>query len=322
MKLNLKSLLLSCLILFTWSAGSARAQEVQGDDNSTPDPELQKILDGFKSVKPTPADATTAQQKVKNEAINPEADACAYTYTSGSGISYLQFCVTVNGNIVEFQSPLSVEQIKQGGGSREGYGICDLTDGDLAYYDYADGGASTNWNPPTLVTHNANLVKIQRTTSDGLWTLTQTISNAPGTNPAAKVAMQLKNNSSTSKEAFLFRYADVEPGNAANSDTKFVESFDGTTNAAWGWVPGDNDVSSAPSYGLMFQRVGNPAPPTTPYSIDGYGRNIASGPNPCNPSAGYASPINGIDGSIVYIWILQGINKNQTITVNGRYFAF
>jgi hypothetical protein len=318
-KLNFKPLFLGCLILFTLFAGSARAQEAQEDDASTPDPELQKILDGFRSVKPAPGDAS-AQQQIKSEVINPETSTCAYTYTSGSGISYLQFCVTVNGNIVEFQSPLGVEQIRQGT-IQEGYGVCDLTDGDLAYYDYA-GGGSSGWNAPVLITHNTSLVKIQRTTSDGLWVLTQTISNAPGTNPAAKVSMQLKNNSSTPKEAFLFRYADVEPGNAANADTKFTESFDSTTNAAWGWVPSDNDVASAPPYGLVFQRVGNPAPPTVPYAIDGYGRNTSSGPNPCNPSAGYTSPITGIDGSIVYIWILQNINKEQTVTVNGKYFAF
>jgi len=319
-KLNLKSLFLSCLILFTLFAGSARAQEAQEEDNSTPDPELQKMLDGFKSVKPAPAAAST-QQQVKGETVNPETSACTYTFTSGTGISYLQYCVTVNGNIVEFQSPVGVEQIKQGT-VVEGYGVCDITDGDLAYYDYADGGASGNWNAPVLMTHSATEVKIQRTTSDGLWTLIQTITNLPGGNPAAKVTMGLKNNSTTPKQAFLFRYADIDPGNAAGADTNFKESFDATANAAWGWVPGANDVSSAPSYGLMFQRVGNPAPASVPFAIDGYGRNTNTVPAPCNPSAGYTSPINGIDGSIVYLWVLQNIAREQTVTVNGKYFAF
>jgi hypothetical protein len=114
----------------------------------------------------------------------------------------------------------------------------------------------------------------------------------------------------------------VDPGNAAGDDTNFKESFDSTGNAAWGWVPGGNDLSNAPSYGLMFQRVGNPTPASVPYAIDGYGRNTNTPPAACNPSAGYTSPITDTDGSIVYLWTLENITKEETVTVNGKYFAF
>jgi hypothetical protein len=324
-KLNSRIIALACLAVFMMFAGSAFAQE--DESASTPDPRLQKILDGFRSAKPssdTASDARASQQQAKSEAVTPETSTCAYTFTSGTGTTYLQFCVTVNGNIVEFQSPAGVEQIRQGI-IAEGYGICDLTGGDLAYWDYADGGASTNWGSPVLISHTANMVKISRTTSDGLWVLTQTITNSPGPNPSAKVLMQLKNNSGTPKEAFLFRYADVDPGEAAGEDTGadgFLESFDSSTNSAWGYVPGHGSESSAGSYGLMFQRVGNPVPASVPYAIDGYSQNVSSGPSPCNPSANFVSSLTNTDGSIVYIWILENLNKEQAVSVTGKYFSF
>jgi hypothetical protein len=320
-KPNFKSLFLGCFVLLALFAGSARAQEAQDDAVSNVDPKLQKALDDFKASKSGKGavPAARSSQQAKSEATS-EADTCAYTFTSGTGLTYLQWCATVNGNIVEFQSPQGVEQIRQGGFA-EGYGICDLTGGDVAYYDFADGGSS-GFGAPVLDTKNATLVKITRTTTDGLWTLIQTLSNSVGTNPAAKVTMQLKNNSSVTKEAFLFRWADVDPGNTSDTDTNFDESFDSTGTAAWGWVPSANDMSSAPSHGMMFQNSGNLTPPSVAYASDGYGLNTSSSPAPCNPSAGYTSPISDTDGAILYLWIPEDIKKNQTVTVNGKYFSF
>ncbi len=108
--------------------------------------------------------------------------------------------MTVNGNIAEFQSPSGVEQLSPGGSAAfEGYGICDVTNATTQYWDYAGDADSGNWNAPTTVTHTATMVKIERTTSDGAWTLTQTISIVPGTNPYAKMIMALKNNSAVTK---------------------------------------------------------------------------------------------------------------------------
>jgi hypothetical protein len=316
---------LGCFVLLVLFAGSARAQDAQDDEGTNVDPKLQKGLDDFKASKRGQGNAppaSSSQQQVRNEGVTSDTTTCAYTFTSGTGISYLQYCVTVNGNIVEFQSPVGVEQIDQGTVG-EGYGVCDLSTS-TGYYDFAGDGAS-GWGAPVLNTHNATLVKITRTTTDGLWTLIQTITNGPGGNPAVKINMQLKNNSSITKEAFLFRWADVDPGNAAGGDTEdnnFKESFDSTGTAAWGWVPGANDQSQAPSYGLMFQNTGNLTPTSVSYARDGYGLNTSSAPNPCNPSAGYTSPITDIDGAILYLWIPENIGKNQIVTVNGKYFYF
>jgi hypothetical protein len=313
---------LASLAVFMMFAGSAFAQD--DESASAPDPRLQKMLDGFRSAKPSNAAAAhRSQQQVKSDAITREGtDVCTYPFTSGSGTTYLQFCVTVNGNIVEFQSPAGVEQISQGG-YNEGYGICD-TSTNVGYYDYADMGDSDNWNSPVLISKTASMVKISRTTSDGLWVLTQTITNSPGPNPSAKVLMQLKNNSSQPKGALLMRYADVDPGNAAGTDMYpdgYLESFDSSLSSAWGYVPQNGSDSGAPSYGLMFQNVGNPVPASVPYGRQGLVQNFPDGPYPCDPSLGYAAPLANTDGSIVYLWAVV-LNKEQAVSVTGKYFSF
>jgi len=68
-------------------------------------------------------------------------------------------------------TPFNREHIAVGAAG-EGYGVCDNT-GAVAYFDYADYGDSGNWGAPTLVSQTATSVKIARTTSDGVWTLTQ-----------------------------------------------------------------------------------------------------------------------------------------------------
>jgi hypothetical protein len=67
-----------------------------------------------------------------NGGASPLATAsCAYNFSvAGPQNSFLKYCVTVNGNIVSFNSPNGYDQIAQGG-IAEGYGICDTIDGVL-----------------------------------------------------------------------------------------------------------------------------------------------------------------------------------------------
>src|ERR1700684_805517 len=75
--------------------------------------------------------------------VQSDATSCVYTFTSGSAKTYLKYCVTTNGNIASFQSPLGIEHIKSAISS-EGYGLCDGGAG-VEYYDWAGAGASGNW---------------------------------------------------------------------------------------------------------------------------------------------------------------------------------
>lgn len=100
MKIKIWAVPLACLAVFMMFAGSAPAQE---DNEAPPNPRLQKILDDFRSPSDSnrAASAGRTSQQQASEAVTTETSACAYTFTSGSGNSYLQYCVTVNGNIVE-----------------------------------------------------------------------------------------------------------------------------------------------------------------------------------------------------------------------------
>src|SRR5213594_1450398 len=101
--------------------------------------------------------------------------ACQSFYTSGSGSSYMKFCVTTNGNIAKFESPQGFTQMYA-----EGYGVCDNTIPSSGYWvDYYDHEytGSGNWATPVVVQPNGPNtfpLKIVRSSSDGLWTLTQT----------------------------------------------------------------------------------------------------------------------------------------------------
>jgi len=263
---------------------------------------------------------STTQQMHRSDASSPDATTgCTYKFTSGSGATYLQFCVSVNGNIVEFQSPEGVEQIDQGT-IAEGYGFCDQVP-ENGYYDYAyeDSG---NWGPPTKLSQTATSVKIERTTSDGIFTLTQTITSVSGDNPYAKILMSLKNNSAVTKGVAVYRFADSDPGNAAQTDVypDFVENGDGTNQSGFSYVPYSSAVS--PEYGLMLQKVG----PSTPASAsfppnEGFAQNVASGPGACDSFEFQTSPVTDKDDSIMYEWTFN-INKNQTVNMTSRYITF
>jgi hypothetical protein len=259
--------------------------------------------------------ASTASINDKVDAIALATATCTYPFTvAGNLNSYLSYCVTVNGNIVSLQSPKGFDQIAQGGAA-EGYGVCDLSN-NTAYYDWAylDSG---NWGAPTLVSNTATAVKIARTTTDGLWTLTQTISKVSGVQPYAKVTMALKNNTAITKDAYLVRYADVDPAAAPFTDTTFLESFDSSQYSAWGYAALNNPLGEG-SLGLMLEEIGQP---NVPYGFEGIAQNTSGGPNPCNPGGNYAGYQASVDGSVELFWILE-LGAQKTGTVNAKYEPF
>ena len=209
-------------------------------------------------------EAAPASQLQNNSAgaasLNPFATSiCSFTFTSGTKETFLKYCVTANGNITQFQSPLGFEHIALGDVS-EGYGICDGTS-NLQYDDYADAGATLNWNPAIVLSRSAISVVIARTTSDGVWTLTQTFTQLAG-NSSVDVAMNLKNNSTIDRLVFLLRFADVD---AAGT---FSNNLDGTTDSAFGW-----NSAGVNSFGLAMRNKAN-----TPFAHAGFAQNIPGGP--------------------------------------------
>jgi hypothetical protein len=172
---------------------------------------LVPAMQGQRMQKPDPA-AEEAALEAKKQYIglmSPDATTtCTYTFTSGTGNTYMKYCVTKNGNIVQFESPLGEEFIATAP-IGEGYAFCDYGSTNKEYFDYAGYGDSGNWNAPVTKSSGAHAVVISRETSDGHFTLTQTITQNTA-NSFVRVAMALKNNSTTLRHVGLLRYADVD----------------------------------------------------------------------------------------------------------------
>jgi hypothetical protein len=235
----------------------------------------------------------------------PETASCSFTFASGTGDTYLQYCVTANGNITQLQTPAGQELINRGITVGEGYGVCNESPA-TAYYDYAGWGDSGNWNAPQVLSHTATSVKIARTTSDGIWTLTQTITQDK-TTPAVKVTMALKNNTAATRKAYLVRYADVDAGGdwAANN-------FDSTANSAFGW---GSTTGNLDGWGLMLKNLG------ARWSyVNGFGQPSFQPPNPCAFAFNWIGLVTNTDGSIVLAYadnIAGGKTKTATMVYRG-----
>jgi hypothetical protein len=252
--------------------------------------------------------AATPNQKqsaaVQGATHSPAVSVCSFTFTSGTLDTFLKFCVTANGNITQFETPLGVEDVAIGDAS-EGYGICDFTS-NTEYFDYADAGASTNWGPSSVVQQTSKSIKIARTSSDGVWTLTQTINQIAGNLPSAQVVMALKNNTATDRSVRLMRFVDVD------ADGNFNNELDATNKAAFGW----NSFGLQNAYGLVLFNVGK-----SPFDHAGFVQNIAGGPAPCNPFA-FASltTLTNTDGSLVHLYnidVPKGMTKTVTVGYKG-----
>jgi hypothetical protein len=216
----------------------------------------------------------------------PATDTCSYSFTSGANNTFLQYCVTENGNILQVVTPSGQAQITNST-EGEGYSVCDVTGGNIAYSDYGLVGTTTNWNSPTLVSHTATSVKISRITSDGIWTLTQTITQVASTS-SIKVVMALKNNTASTRAVNFLRYADVD------ADGVILDNLDGTHNTAMAWT----STSGTNGFGLMLQNVG-----TAPFDYDGFVQNVPDGPNPCTYTANFTGKVvTSTDGSLVIVY--------------------
>jgi hypothetical protein len=234
---------------------------------------------------------------------------CSYDFTTGSGNTYLGYCVTENGNILDIQTPFGQNMLGTNG---EGYGLCDqnIQPGGVNYNDYAVSDTG-NWGSAEILSHSSTSVKIVRTTADGNWTLTQTITKVPKSS-SVTVTMALKNNQKVSDVAYLVRFADAEPSPSPNYEDLWMGGLSSAIVRTW---------QLDPNYGLQLSNVGNP-----PFSFwQGYAQAVNSGPNACafafNEATGnFEEP--GIDGSIgsiemVYVGTV-GASQTKTVTLSYR----
>jgi hypothetical protein len=244
------------------------------------------------------------QDALARAAQNPDVSAnCPFPFTSGKNLTSLSYCVTGNGNIAILETPDGQPEIA--GDQFEGYGVCDFNTG-IAYSDFGGAGATSNWGTATVVSHNGTMVKIARTTSDGVWTLTQTINQVSGNTPNAKVTMQLTNNSNIAREAFLLRWADVDAAGAE------LNEFDATFNTAFAY----NSIfrGDGTPVGLALQNEGNSA-----FGFSAVTYNTINPPDPCNPLGFAAGELISTDGSLGQIYLMNlGKAKSGTVIMAYR----
>ena len=252
--------------------------------------------------------ATSSNQQNHTFAITPAATTdCTYTFTSGgtATVKYLQYCVTANGNIVEFQSPLGTEHIRVGTVG-DGYALCDLSaaTGEVGYHDYAGFGdvdTGTGWGAPTLLSQTTTAVKIARSTADGLFTLTQTFTQSPS-DASVKVAMAIKNNTSISKTIWLTRFTDIDAGGTTSN------IMDGTVESVWGYN------ASETGSGLQISLA-------QPNTFNNFGLAINQVDNACATGNGFTGLLNGVDG-FAYSFHFIIVPPHGMTTVILKYKAF
>jgi len=227
---------------------------------------------------------------------SPATSTCTFTFESGADSTFLKFCVSTNGNMIQVEVPAGHTHFLL---SAEGYGLCNETPA-TAYWDCADNGESGNWGAASVISQTASSVKIARTTGDGIWTLTQTFTLDPKT-PAVKIVMALKNNTATPRVAYLVRWGDIDP------DSEVHASFGATRNAAAAWK------FSTWGYGLMMQNAR-----TSQFAFtNGYARLGEDGPNPCDFAAQASEHIiAGGHGSLVLAYVdTVAAKKTRTATM-------
>ena len=239
------------------------------------------------------------------DASLPPSATCSFSYFSGQATTtFTRYCLGPNGNIVQLDSPSGNEFLNKGN-LLEGYGLCDFTP-NISYYDYASVD-SGNWGPTTVTTPNATTKVFVRTTTDGLFKLTQTITQIKGSASSAgsiKVTMAVKNLSGIAKNNLtLLRYANVDAGsNPLNNE--FVSS----ANSSFGQEPGrwglglTTNTFTFANNGVVFDY--EPSEIITP-------------PNPCH----YVTFVNpfafvgeGAIGHVYNISIPKGATKTVTMT--------
>lgn len=163
-------------------------------------------------------------------------------------------------------------------------------------------GDTANWLPATVVTQSRTLVKIVRSTADGIWTLTQNITQVAGTSPSVKIAMSLKNNTVIDRHVFLIRYADVD------ADGIFVNSLGATANSAFAWDPTTiPNIGLRGNFGVSLQADAIPQPQAAgDRGPEGFTQNTFSGPRPCSVLFNFVPNLDSADdGSVVTFYELD-----------------
>jgi hypothetical protein len=159
------------------------------------------------------ASSASAKPGAGPSAISP----CSSHLASGSGDTYIGFCVGPRGNLVSLESSPAVNHLGPEGG--EGYVICD--DSGLHGFD-VDTYGSSGLGPATVAQPggpNTLPLTVNRTTTDGIFKLTQKYAFDLASR-GVKVTMVLKNITGATRTGVeIFRQADLDVGGGSSDDS-------------------------------------------------------------------------------------------------------
>jgi hypothetical protein len=219
--------------------------------------------------------------------------------------------VTVNGNITELS--VNGEEMINAGIVDEGYGLCDFTSG-VSYFDYGNND-SGNLLASSFSLPNAKTAVSTRISSDGLWQITNTITQvlATSTSPGKVIAKTVvKNLTGIGRGIFFLRHADLDAnGNSATND------FDWGVNTAYGTFNGGGIAGTSTTKGYGLEMLDNSYNGVGGGQHNFYTLNNFAGPtNVCSPFGNVSTqPFSG-DGSLMGLFSATvGPNKSVTFQV-------
>jgi hypothetical protein len=231
----------------------------------------------------------------------PQDGTCAFNFVSGTDRAQTRYCVTANGNIAEIGIGTSPPIEYLTSPVSEGYGFCDANSV-TSYYDY-NRTASTNWNAAVATQTDPTSVVVTRTTSDGVWKLTQTFTQKKASKSAfgaVKITMALTNLSTLNRFAVLQRHVNVDAGGTPFND------FNSTAFTTTGSVPGNFGFSTT---GGIITRLGD-------FGL-AFNQTVPDGPVVCETNFNVAQGFFEGDGSSEQRFgldILPGQTKKVTVT--------
>ena len=223
--------------------------------------------------------ATSLLAQTKPVPVTENSSTCFSTYITGAGSTFLSFCITNTGNIMQLQNPAGHYYI-----SSEGYALCSSYDSanqaplpvayDAAYFE-SDWGAPTITQPGGPNTFPLTIVRV----STGGFKLTQTFSRDTIEDDIT-VSMALVNQSgSTRYNVRLDRYVDADADNTTSniygrSADNIYSYVDGGRGITLGDVTRTVTHSTAVhTYGTWIRNSCNQASIATPTPYqDGVGR--------------------------------------------------
>jgi hypothetical protein len=206
----------------------------------------------------------------------------------------MRWCVTINGNLKNFESPAGVDHIRD----IEGYALCSLVGTAFDGGSAGDGGFAGNG---IVLAQSSSSITIQRDTADGRLRLVQKFTRDTSENDVTITATVTNRTGAEINAIQLSRYADFDIDTTSDADV-FEDSLDGV------WASEMHGVTlSATSFNQGLSNKG-----VEPFST------LITTFAGCDPDL-VATPAVGMDATARVTYFIGTINGGQSKTVKFVY---